>query len=181
MVQQASSCPLVFRPIEAHSPIAVFIRPKQPPPSGQLCCRARSRRLSPFSSHEWMNRTDVLWHSFALITRHQSPCLLFHNRPPLDSAPPPPGRPSPLPTPIKGAPISASPHHAHCSPPPLTFAPRVPSCRARSTTASLHRCPAVRAPPPPRANWARDPRSLLLLPVPPWQGHTHRNAGELMI
>jgi hypothetical protein len=59
----------------------------------QLRRRTQSRRLLPFSSHEWTNRTGVPWPSFLHITRRQSPRLLFHNWPPLDSAPPPPPHP----------------------------------------------------------------------------------------
>jgi hypothetical protein len=78
-----------------------------------VCHCARSRCPSPSSSRKWTRWTGVPCPSFPLITRRQSPRLLSRNCRPLDSSPPLPDRPSPLPTPIKGSHTSALFSHAH--------------------------------------------------------------------
>jgi hypothetical protein len=83
-----------------------------------------------------------------------------------------------LPTPIKRAPVSASPHRALRSPPFLTSAPRAPSRRGTPASTSVHRRPTVGAPPPSHANRGRDPLPLLLLPAPSWRDPAHRNIIE---
>jgi hypothetical protein len=102
----------------------------------------------------------------------------------LDSAPPAVASPTVSPphhhlsTPIKCALVSASPRCTRCSPPFLTSAPRAPSHRGTLAATSVHRRPAIRTPLSSRANQGRDPRPLLLLPAPLWQGPMHGNAGE---
>jgi hypothetical protein len=80
-----------------------------------------------------------------------------------------------LPTPIKCAPVSTSPHRARRSPPFLTSAP---PHRGTPAATSVHRRPAIRTPMSSRANRGRDPRPLLLLSAPSRQGPTHGNASE---
>jgi hypothetical protein len=109
---------------------------------------------------------------FNFPMNHRCPVVSPSSNRCLDSAPPAAASPTvspphhPLPTPIKRAPISASPHRARRSPPFLTSTPRAPSHRGTLAATSVHRRPAIRTPLSSCANRGRDTRPLLLLPAP---------------
>jgi hypothetical protein len=102
--------------------------------------------LHPYGAEPTCHR-----HLFNFPKNRRSPNVSPSSNRCLDSAPlttawptvsPPHHR---LPTPIKCAPVSASPHRARCSPPFLTSATRAPSRRGTPAATLVHHRPAVRA------------------------------------